>query len=407
MVINRAILKVRDSEYDILRFNYKFQRDVDRRGRPCSVYYGGEMSVKLESTDDTTLFKQLIDEDMPTVDGSIEVLSGDDEVCVRKIEFKEAYIYSYGEQMQCTSSLPMTTTVSISPMRLDFNNNTLRLDRKWPRANGWQKYVEESTYIKPTPQAPPTPLVKTVKGETSALPNDEVEYSVTNYNINVLQSDKDRVKWMVEVDGKQELQKQQGEKVKLTIMQEWTNKKITVMPYLKKPNPEVSVKTKVEERLSLFFNGKFLILRIAEQGQIQRFSYKAVSGRPLKDGSFDYSRTRQKIKNEGPIPEGEYYINPQEIQYSKDRTTADKIYGVLGRGTMRGGERSWGVGRIWILPSSVTIDGITRNDFSIHGGYEAGSAGCIDLTDNDEEIFNKIESYRMRTTKVKLIVKYQ
>lgn len=42
----------------------------------------------------------------------------------------------------------MTTTVSISPMLLDFNNNTLRLDRKWPRANGWQKYVEESTYAK-------------------------------------------------------------------------------------------------------------------------------------------------------------------------------------------------------------------------------------------------------------------
>lgn len=28
-------------------------------------------------------------------------------------------------------------------MRLDFNNNTLRLDRKWARVNGWQKYVEE------------------------------------------------------------------------------------------------------------------------------------------------------------------------------------------------------------------------------------------------------------------------
>ena len=34
----------------------------------------------------------------------------------------------------------MTTTLSISPMRLDFNN-TLRLDRCWPEApHGWQKY---------------------------------------------------------------------------------------------------------------------------------------------------------------------------------------------------------------------------------------------------------------------------
>lgn len=84
-----------------------------------------------------------------------------------------------------------------------------------------------------------------VTGENTALPNTEVEYSVADYNINVPQSDKDRVKWAVEIDGKQELHNQQGEKLKLTIKQEWTDKEITVMPYLKNPNPEVSVKTNV------------------------------------------------------------------------------------------------------------------------------------------------------------------
>lgn len=143
MIVRRAILKVNNSEYDILRFNHKFQRDIDAKGRPCSNYYGGEMSVMLESTDSIQLFQQMIRKDMPTVDGSIEVLSGSDEVCVKRIDFKEAYIYSYGEQMQSASPLPMTTTIMISPMRLDFNN-LLRLDRLWPRAkHGWQKFVEE------------------------------------------------------------------------------------------------------------------------------------------------------------------------------------------------------------------------------------------------------------------------
>lgn len=73
---------------------------------------------------------------------------------------------------------------------------------------------------------------------------------------------------------------------------------------------------------------------------------------------------------------------------------------------MRGGEYSWGIGRIWILPNTVIIDDISRNDFSIHGGREAGSAGCIDLTDNDKTFFEKIETYRMRTMKIKLIVRY-
>lgn len=51
--------------------------------------------------------------------------------------------------MQCTSCLPMTTTIAISPIRLDFNNKMIRLDRKWPRAlNGWQKYEEEEEEVK-------------------------------------------------------------------------------------------------------------------------------------------------------------------------------------------------------------------------------------------------------------------
>lgn len=173
--------------------------------------------------------------------------------------------------------------------------------------------------------------------------------------------------------------------------------------------PELVGDTLLEElgdRISLLFNGGFLILRVVAINQILRFSYKAVSGKPLDDGRFDYSIERQKVKNEGPIPEGEYYINPQEIQYAENRTVADKIYGAFGRGTMRGGEYSWGIGRIWILPSSVVIDGITRNDFSIHGGREAGSAGCIDLVNNDDDFFAKIEKYRLNDTKVRLIIKY-
>lgn len=66
MILNRAILKVGNSEYDILRFNYKFQRDTDAKGRPYGNYYGGEISVQLESTDNIRLFQQMIRKDVPT-----------------------------------------------------------------------------------------------------------------------------------------------------------------------------------------------------------------------------------------------------------------------------------------------------------------------------------------------------
>lgn len=49
MIPNRAILKIGNSKYDILRFNQKFQRDIDAKGRPSSAYYGGEIIVQMDS----------------------------------------------------------------------------------------------------------------------------------------------------------------------------------------------------------------------------------------------------------------------------------------------------------------------------------------------------------------------
>lgn len=150
MKSNKAILTINNSEYDILRMNQNYQRDTDAKGRPCSVYYGGEILVEVESTGNSELFRLMTHKEMPPVSGKIEVFSGDDEMCVRRIEFKEAYLYAYKEALQCASSLPMITSIAISPLRLDYNNNMLRLDRKWPRApHGWQKYEpEEVKYAK-------------------------------------------------------------------------------------------------------------------------------------------------------------------------------------------------------------------------------------------------------------------
>lgn len=251
-------------------------------------------------------------------------------------------------------------------------------------------------------------LVTKVEGKNSANPYEKVTYKVTKYNQDkVSENDKKRIQWAMKIDGEKQLLKEKGDTLELTMKEEWTGKEIIVMPFLKKATEKVSVKVKVlEETLSLYFNGKFLIFKVIEKDKILKFSYKAVSGRALKNGKFDYSKERQKMKSEGPLPEGEYYINPQEIQYSENRTKIDKLKGSIGRGTMPGGEYSWGKGRIWIKPSEVYIDGILRNNFSIHGGREEGSAGCIDLTNNDVDFFRKIEQYRKESTKIKLFVKY-
>lgn len=61
--------------------------------------------------------------------------------------------------------------------------------------------------------------------------------------------------------------------------------------------------------LTLHFNGQIL----QAQGAKEFIYFPAVSGRP-SNGKFDYSLDRQQIPDQGPIPEGEYWIQPSEFQ---------------------------------------------------------------------------------------------
>ena len=49
--------------------------------------------------------------------------------------------------------------------------------------------------------------------------------------------------------------------------------------------------------------------------------------------------------------------------------------------------------RAWLKPEEVVIDGVKRDKFSIHGGAEYGSAGCIDLRHNAAVFFDARKYY--------------
>lgn len=433
---SEILLEINGHTYHALRFCYEFYRHTDVKGKPVTGLEGGDVHVVLESNADNSLLETMLsdksrqvpyhswpDFEPAPICGKIQLIRDNVEI-FRELVFEEGYIYRYHESMTA-DGFPMSILLSISTMRLDINRN-VRLDRRLLTTYGfgWMKLsntifkqtVKSNQSIRQkdvTPkkstihQEEPVVLVTSVKGESKAIVSQTVQYVVTKYNVpNVKDSDRKRVKWVIEVDGQKEYLKEQGETLDLQIKEEWEGKEIIVMPYLKKYTSVISVKTYVGEKLSLFFNGKVLIFRVVENDKILRFNYKAVSGRPLKDGSFDYSKQRQKLPSIGPLPEGNYYIKPQEIQYAKDRTTIDKIIGNIGMGTMPGGERSWGIGRVWIYPQSVIIDGVERGDFSIHGGDTPGSAGCIDLTSNDRSFFDVLEKYKGKCEKISLKVNY-
>ena len=183
------------------------------------------------------------------------------------------------------------------------------------------------------------------------------------------------------------------------------------------------VDIKYEKSLFLEFDGEFLSIHITYNELKQVHSFKAVSGAPIKGGSnyyFDYSKKRQLLANEGPVPEGTYYITPlssnkdDAIQYWEKLDNVQHFKASIAMGSWPGGKKSWGSVRIPILPKSVTLlddsKEIKRNNFFIHGGEKAGSRGCIDLCENDirffEVLLNYIELIKSKD-KIPLIIKYK
>lgn len=121
-------------------------------------------------------------------------------------------------------------------------------------------------------------------------------------------------------------------------------------------------------QLRLFFDGSSLQM----SGGSQPYRYPAVSGRPV-DGRFDYGSARQRLSGTGPIPEGIYWIRPDELDDNWINSQLSSQFAA-----------AWGRYRITIHPFTTT-ETFGRGGFFIHGGTTPGSAGCIDLTNRMDQ----------------------
>jgi len=184
----------------------------------------------------------------------------------------------------------------------------------------------------------------------------------------------------------------------------------------------------------LEFNGKMLTIIVRESDSIQRISFQAVSGKPQAINGkyyFTYEKERQMLEGEGAIPEGEYYITPLSENVDDGVQEWDKIgveqkvggwLSFVGKkiGSWAKATPAWGTIRIPIQPKEITLKDskgnvIIRNNFFIHGGAAAGSAGCIDLWENNNSFFKILleytEKYKDKILKnqgkIPLIVKYE
>ena len=176
--------------------------------------------------------------------------------------------------------------------------------------------------------------------------------------------------------------------------------------------------------IALKFDGEFLSILI--NGKMKH-SFQAVSGEAQKMNDkyyFTYEKERQMLKNEGPIPEGEYFITPlsenedDSIQVLKPSDefvglTSGAINSLLQFATLPtkkfgkfyGGSYAWGKTRIPIQPKIKIIinsqgKSVIRDNFFIHGGISVGSAGCIDLWKNWFFRLRRSLEFHLRTVRL-------
>ena len=142
--------------------------------------------------------------------------------------------------------------------------------------------------------------------------------------------------------------------------------------------------------LTLAFDGQRLTL--ASAGRAFR-SYAAVSGRPDTQGNFAYGNARQHQTFQGPIPEGTYWVRPDELWENAWYKPAPRA--------------AWGDFRLSIHPFSTTHT-FGRGGFFIHGGSVPGSAGCIDLMGQMSHFAAELRSLLGQQTacQIHLTVKY-
>ena len=153
-----------------------------------------------------------------------------------------------------------------------------------------------------------------------------------------------------------------------------------------------------EQKLFLLFNGRHLmssdgkLLLDAVSGQPVSIKEKEVSVntaaslKTVRKIKFDYSYQRQAIKNEGALPQGLYRIGCEESGCFAKGNLIKHMFG-LG---------SWGSYHWRLIPSQYTdTRGRDRHSFTVHGGAEPGSAGCIDLASGDTDLKKYLDTLDM------------
>ncbi len=112
-----ALLDLDGNTYKLRHCSYSLHQSTDETGRPMSDVVGGTLQFELESSDDTTFFKWMIDP-IGKKSGKITFTRRNEEGSLKEVEFEDAHLTGYSESMDALSNSPMVENVVISAKKL-------------------------------------------------------------------------------------------------------------------------------------------------------------------------------------------------------------------------------------------------------------------------------------------------
>jgi len=123
-----AVLDVDGTKYKVRHCNYSLQQNIDENGRPSSQVMGGTINLEVESSDGVSMMDWMID---PTgkKSGKIEFSKTDEQGILKTLEFEDAFLTSYTENMDAISNAPMTESLVISAKKM--TSNTVSHQNVW------------------------------------------------------------------------------------------------------------------------------------------------------------------------------------------------------------------------------------------------------------------------------------
>jgi hypothetical protein len=103
---------------------------VDLKGRPSSNVYGGNIYITVESTDDTSIIAQMVNQFKPH-NGTVTFNKGEEETKMKELKWKNGYTIKYDESIDIVDKEPMKIYIVVSAEKISVEG--AEVDHRWPK----------------------------------------------------------------------------------------------------------------------------------------------------------------------------------------------------------------------------------------------------------------------------------